>query len=188
MSEVIIVKNEAEAGAIYGRAVADLIKAKPNAVLGLATGSSPLAAYQALAQIVKDEHVDVSHVRGFALDEYLGIPLDHPQSYHSTIHRTVVEPLGLNPALVHVPGDSLARHFWTANASHKRDRPTTRRLQLLAASTCRFSGSAPTAMSDSTSQARRSPPEPESRHWWNRPESIMRASSTTTSTRCRRIA
>ena len=107
MSEVIIVKNEAEAGAIYGRAVADLIKAKPNAVLGLATGSSPLAAYQSLARIVKDEHVDVSHVRGFALDEYLGIPLDHPQSYHSTIHRTVVEPLGLNPALVHVPGDSL---------------------------------------------------------------------------------
>lgn len=41
MSEVIIVKDEAEAGAIYGRAVADLIKAKPNAVLGLATGSSP---------------------------------------------------------------------------------------------------------------------------------------------------
>ena len=69
MSEVIIVKNEAEAGAIYGRAVADLIKAKPNAVLGLATGSSPLAAYQSLARIVKDEHVDVSHVRGFALDE-----------------------------------------------------------------------------------------------------------------------
>ena len=43
MPEIIIVKNEAEAGEIYGRCVADLIKAKPNAVLGLATGSSPLA-------------------------------------------------------------------------------------------------------------------------------------------------
>ena len=43
MTEVIIVKNEHEAGDIYGRSVADLIKTKPNAVLGLATGSSPLA-------------------------------------------------------------------------------------------------------------------------------------------------
>ena len=49
MTEVIIVKNEREAGDIYGRSVADLIKTKPNAVLGLATGSSPLAAYRSLA-------------------------------------------------------------------------------------------------------------------------------------------
>ena len=81
MTEVIIVKNEREAGDIYGRSVADLIKTKPNAVLGLATGSSPLAAYQSLARIVHSEHIDVSQVRGFALDEYLGLPLDHPQSY-----------------------------------------------------------------------------------------------------------
>ena len=78
MPEIIIVKNEAEAGEIYGRCVADLIKAKPDAVLGLATGSSPLAAYQALAKIVKDEAIDVSGVRGFALDEYIGLPLTIP--------------------------------------------------------------------------------------------------------------
>ena len=101
MAEVIIVKDEAEAGEIYARSVADLIKAKPDAVLGLATGSSPLAA------LVKKESNDVSQVRGFALDEYLGLPLTHPESYHSTIRRTVVEPLGLDPAKVHVPGDVL---------------------------------------------------------------------------------
>ena len=44
MPEIIIVKNEAEAGEIYGRCVADLIKGKPDAGLGLATGSNPLAA------------------------------------------------------------------------------------------------------------------------------------------------
>ena len=107
MAEIIIVNNEAEAGELYGRCVADLIKTKPNAVLGLATGSSPLAAYRALAAIVKKESVDVSQVRGFALDEYIGLPLTHPESYHATIRRTVVEPLGLDPALVHVPGDAL---------------------------------------------------------------------------------
>ena len=46
-------------------------------------------------------------MRGFALDEYIGLPLTHPESYHATIHRTVVEPLGLDPAKVHVPGDVL---------------------------------------------------------------------------------
>ena len=107
MAEVIIVKNQEEAGELYGRSVADLIKAKPNAVLGLATGSSPLAAYQALAKIVEEESIDVSQVQGFALDEYIGLPLTHPESYHATIHRTVVEPLGLDPAKVHVPGDVL---------------------------------------------------------------------------------
>ncbi|NMN01440.1 glucosamine-6-phosphate deaminase [Bifidobacterium panos] len=107
MSEIIIVKDEQEAGAIYGHSVANLIKTKPNAVLGLATGSSPLAAYQALAGIVHDEGIDMSQVQGFALDEYIGLPLSHPESYHSTIFRTVVEPLGLDPAKVHVPGDAL---------------------------------------------------------------------------------
>ena len=107
MPEVIIVNNEDEAGELYAKCVADLIRNKPNAVLGLATGSSPLAAYKQLAQKVKEEHIDVSQVRGFALDEYIGLPLTHPESYHSTIHRTVVEPLGLNPDAVHVPGDVL---------------------------------------------------------------------------------
>ena len=46
-------------------------------------------------------------MRGFTLDEYLGLPLTHPEPYHSTIHRTVVEPLGLDPEKVHVPGDVL---------------------------------------------------------------------------------
>ena len=104
MAEVIIVKNQEEAGELYGRSVADLIKAKPNAVLGLATGSSPLAAYQALAKIVEEESIDVSQVQGFALDEYIGLPLTHPESYHATIHRTVVAPVGGAPAQGPGPG------------------------------------------------------------------------------------
>ncbi|NEG54404.1 glucosamine-6-phosphate deaminase [Bifidobacterium platyrrhinorum] len=107
MVEVIVVRDEDEAGEIYAGCVASLIRRKPDAVLGLATGSSPLAAYRHLAARVRAESIDVSQVRGFALDEYIGLPLDHPESYHSVIHRTVVEPLGLDPAKVHVPGDVL---------------------------------------------------------------------------------
>ena len=112
MPEIIIVKNEAEAGEIYARCVADLIKSKPNAVLGLATGSSPLAAYRALAKVIDAEDIDVSQVQGFALDEYLGLPLDHPESYHSTINRTVTAPLGAStrPRCILCPASALQMH------------------------------------------------------------------------------
>lgn len=107
MTEVIIVDNEDEAGELYARCVVDLIAAKPDAVLGLATGSSPLSAYRHLAARVREERIDVSQVRGFALDEYAGLDPGHPQSYRSTIARTVVEPLGLDPERVHVPNGDL---------------------------------------------------------------------------------
>ena len=107
MAEVIIVKDQDEAGELYAKAVVDLISRKPDAVLGLATGSSPLKAYEHLAKLVKENNVDVSRVRGFALDEYIGLPLEHEQSYHSTIRRTVTDLIGLNPDLVHIPGDVL---------------------------------------------------------------------------------
>ncbi|GAA1927077.1 glucosamine-6-phosphate deaminase [Microbacterium aoyamense] len=106
MAEVLIVKDQQEAGGIVGRAIADLIAAKPDAVLGLATGSTPLRVYEALAGIVAAEGLDVSHVRGFALDEYVGLPVGHPESYRAVITREVVEPLGLDPARVLVPGEN----------------------------------------------------------------------------------
>ena len=156
MPEVIIVKDQDEAGELYARCVADLIKGKPDAVLGLATGSSPLAAYRHLAAMVKAEDIDVSKVRGFALDEYIGLPLTHPESYHSTIHRTVVEPLGLDPEKVHVPGDVLDGAPLEDGERIAHAGPSTMRpSKPLAASTCRSSASAPTATSASTSPARR---------------------------------
>lgn len=108
MAEIIIAKDEDEAGELYATAVARLIASKPSCVLGLATGSSPLVAYQHLAAMVEAQHLDVSQVRGFALDEYAGLDSSHPQSYRSTIVRTVVEPLGLNPDNVHVPNGDLS--------------------------------------------------------------------------------
>ena len=72
-------------------------------MLGLATGSSPLGIYSELARGVAAGALDFSAVRGFALDEYVGIPIDHPQSYAHVIRSEVVEPLGMRPELVQVP-------------------------------------------------------------------------------------
>ena len=87
MAEVIIVPSEQEAGRLIGDAIADLITVRPDAVLGLATGSTPLAVYRHLADRVRRDGVDVSRVRGFALDEYVGLPAGHPESYRRVIER-----------------------------------------------------------------------------------------------------
>ena len=101
--EIIILPSPPDVGELAARKIAQLITRKPAAVLGLATGSSPLAIYGALGEQVRGGTLDASQVRGVALDEYVGIPEDHPQSYASVLRREVVEPLGLAPSSVLVP-------------------------------------------------------------------------------------
>jgi glucosamine-6-phosphate deaminase len=100
--EVVIVGTHDEAGALAAGIIADHVRRKPSAVIGLATGSTPLPIYRALAQQVADG-LDVSQVSGFALDEYVGLPVSHPASYSTVIAQTVVGPLGLDPARIVVP-------------------------------------------------------------------------------------
>ena len=118
MAEVVIVADEDAAGTLVADAIVALIRQKPDAVLGLATGSTPLASYRALAERIAEEHLDVRGVRGFALDEYVGLPAGHPESYRSVITREVVEPLGLTPELVRVPNGDPAT-IRTAGADYE---------------------------------------------------------------------
>jgi len=101
VAEVVIVESADAAGELAADAIEHLVRAKPDAVLGLATGSTPLTTWRALAT----RGLDLSRVRGFALDEYVGLPAGHPESYRAVITREVVEPLGLDPTLVRVPAD-----------------------------------------------------------------------------------
>lgn len=101
----------APTGVDVGRIAADLITAtvqgSADAVLGIATGSSPLETYRELARRVADGVVDLSAVRAFALDEYVGLGSDHPESYRSVIRREVIGPLRLTADLVQTPdGDA----------------------------------------------------------------------------------
>lgn len=117
MAEVVIVPSKEAAGALVADEIARLIGSRPDAVLGLATGSTPLPVYEALPSRL--DGVDVSRVRGFALDEYVGIDPDHPESYRSVIAREVVEPLGLDPARVRVP-DGRLEGIATAGEEYER--------------------------------------------------------------------
>ncbi|AFR30617.1 glucosamine-6-phosphate deaminase [Arthrobacter sp. Rue61a] len=118
MAEIIIVRDQAEAGSLAASIIAQQISSNPATVLGLATGSTPLSTYAALARAVRDHRIDVSGVHGFALDEYLGVPPQHPESYRSVITREVVEPLGLNPDQVFTPRGT-GEHIGRAGAEYE---------------------------------------------------------------------
>lgn len=122
--EVLIVDTPAEAAVVSAERIAEAIRRRRerdgrSAVIGVATGSSPLGTYRELAALVRSGALDVAGVSAFALDEYVGIEPGHPESYHSVIRRTVTDPLGLDPALVHVP-DGGADDLEGACAAYER--------------------------------------------------------------------
>ena len=105
--EVVIAANAAEVARLSALRVARACRSATTRrgippVLGFATGSSPLGLYAALTAMLEDGSLDLAGAAGFALDEYIGLPKGHPESYAEVIRRTVTEPLGLDPAYVHV--------------------------------------------------------------------------------------
>ena len=116
--EIIILSTPAEVGELAARKIATAVGRNPATVLGLATGSSPLAIYAELAARVRAGSLDTALVRCFALDEYVGLSPTHPESYASVIHREVVEPLGLDPGRVRVP-DGCAADLEAACADYE---------------------------------------------------------------------
>lgn len=89
------------------RQVANIISAqvilKPDSVLGLATGSSPIGAYQQLIEWYNKGDVDFSRVRSVNLDEYVGLAPSHEQSYAYFMHHNFFDFINIKPENVHLP-------------------------------------------------------------------------------------
>ena len=103
--EVVIAAPDMLARLAAG-AVQALLEARPQAVLGLATGSSPLAVYDELARRHVELGLSFAHARGFLLDEYVGLPAGHPEGYRRVIERELVSRVDLDPARVLGPDGS----------------------------------------------------------------------------------
>ena len=101
MAEIVVVPDEAAAGELVAAAVWRLVDREASPVLGVATGSTPLAVYRALAASRGDR--DLGGLTAFALDEYVGLGPEHPQSYRQTLLRDLAAPLALAPGQVIVP-------------------------------------------------------------------------------------
>jgi glucosamine-6-phosphate deaminase len=97
--EIIIQSTPEQASGIAARLIAGLLRAKPNAVLGLATGSTPLRLYRELIR----QNLDWSRVTTFNLDEYVGLAPEHPQSYHSFMQENFFRHINIAKRNVHIP-------------------------------------------------------------------------------------
>ena len=106
--EVVILRDGREVGRSAASAFARLVRSRPDAVLGLATGTSPLPVYDELERLVREEGLDFSRATGFALDEYVGLPAGHPESYREVIRRDFADRVGLDPARMHSPDGGAA--------------------------------------------------------------------------------
>lgn len=106
--EVVIGSASAELAA---DAVEALVRARPSAVLGLATGSSPLPAYRELVRRHRaGTGPSYDRVRCFLLDEYVGLPAGHPETYRETIFRELTDHLGIARSAVASPDPSDPEH------------------------------------------------------------------------------
>ena len=81
MIKIIATKTAEEAGIAAAEVIANIVKNKPNAVLGLATGSSPIGMYKELIAKYERGEISFKNVKSVNLDEYVGLSADHDQSY-----------------------------------------------------------------------------------------------------------
>ena len=101
--EIVILPESTAIGSLAADAIGTLLQRKPDAVLGLATGSSPLAIYDELAARCADGALSFARAAGFTLDEYVGLPADHPESYRNVIDKDFVSRVDFAPGAIQGP-------------------------------------------------------------------------------------
>ena len=116
--EVVILQDRTEIGRVAADAVAALLNRKPDAVLGLATGSSPLMIYDELAARYEAGELSFRQARGFTLDEYVGLTADHPERYRNVIDAVFVSRVDFAEGAVQGP-DGLAVDIPAACAAYE---------------------------------------------------------------------
>ena len=107
MIKIIYGKTYEDASRNAANVMADVIKRKPNAVLGLATGSSPVGMYKELIAKCNSGEISFADVRTVNLDEYVGLAPTHDQSYSYFMHDNLFNHVNIKEENVHLP-DGLA--------------------------------------------------------------------------------
>ncbi|MBR0419765.1 MAG: glucosamine-6-phosphate deaminase [Erysipelotrichaceae bacterium] len=115
MFNVVKVKDYEEASDKAFEVMKEFIK--PGKVLGLATGSTPLGLYQRMVKDHKENGTSYKDIKSFNLDEYVGLPISHPESYYAFMHRNLFDHIDIMEENAHVPsglGEDLegqAKHY-----------------------------------------------------------------------------
>ena len=100
---VIVTDSYEQMGLEAAKLVAGHIYLKPNSILGLTTGSTPLSMYEHLIDMHRTVGLDFSEVTTFNLDEYIGIDADNPQSYHYFMQKNFFNHINIKTDNTHIP-------------------------------------------------------------------------------------
>ncbi|MDR3230481.1 MAG: glucosamine-6-phosphate deaminase [Synergistaceae bacterium] len=124
--KTVITQSHEEASVLIADMVSNIIQANKNACLGLATGESMELIYAALVKLFNGGKVSFSSVTTVNLDEYVGLPLSHPQSYREYMNRNFFDHTDIDRANTYVPmgmepEDQAHRDFQTFLEAHPRD-------------------------------------------------------------------
>lgn len=101
--KVIVVENYQQISEKGAQIIADVVKSNPNAVLGLATGTSPIGIYQNLIEMCNNGEISFANVKTVNLDEYVGLDGSHPQSYRFFMNDNLFNHIDINKANTFVP-------------------------------------------------------------------------------------
>lgn len=101
--ELIICKNAAEVGETAGAIVIDQVKENPKAILGLATGSTPIGAYEFMIKDHQENGTSYKDITTVNLDEYIGLEPTHEQSYRHFMNETLFSKLDIDVNNTFVP-------------------------------------------------------------------------------------
>ena len=95
--KVIVLNSSAQVGEEVGKIFCDEVNAKHNAVLGLATGASPIPTYEYMTEQYRSGKVSFKDVRTFNLDEYCDLPKNHPNSFYSFMEENLFSKVDIKP-------------------------------------------------------------------------------------------
>ena len=101
--KVIVVKDYDAVSKEAFNVMKEVVTSKKDAVLGLATGSSPIGLYKNMIQDHKDNGTSYAQCQSFNLDEYVGIDRNHPESYWTFMHENLFKGIDLPEDKIHVP-------------------------------------------------------------------------------------
>src|SRR5690625_2563783 len=101
--DVVVLPTPADIARAAADRIADIVSQRPDTVLGLATGSSPLPLYQELARRHREEGLSLAQTQAFLLDEYVGLPADHPEAYRNVIDREFISLVDIPREAVNSP-------------------------------------------------------------------------------------
>ena len=99
----IVIDEISTINKMVAKEITKLVKNNPNAVLGLATGGTPLGIYENLVLDYKENKTNYENVTTFNLDEYVGLDINHEQSYHTYMRKNLFNHININLENTHFP-------------------------------------------------------------------------------------